>query len=130
MPPSKRHNHALPQIAFGTDAKGLFLRIAGESYPEDAETLYAPMLQWLEEVLRDTPQSVPLHVELSLHYINTASQKVLLTLVDNLRHHYLDSNRSVHTVYRVHEDDDDVYDMARELFEDWDASNYTIERYA
>ena len=118
-----------PCVAWSITDAEITLSLSGGSYPENAVEFYAPVFDWLHETLARTPQSVPFCLVLRLHYFNTSTSKVLDDIVEKLQKHYLDSERSVHAVYEVHEHDEDVYDLAVELFSEWDGEHFTIARY-
>lgn len=126
---AKPKKRTVPEMAWSVDEKRISLSLAGESYPEDTFAVYEPIFLWLEDVLKTVPHSIPFWLHLSLVYTNTSTMKVLLTLVEKLHKHYLESERKIFLVYRVHEDDEDVAEMAEELFAELPKELTTIERY-
>lgn len=118
-----------PEVYCVISHEEIALHLLGESSMENAFGWYEPLENWLKNAL-SMPQTIPFRLHLDVRYCNTASQKSLLNLVDMLFQHYRNSERSVHATYKVHEEDDDLLEMVHELFEEWDAECYTIERYA
>jgi hypothetical protein len=117
-----------PEVLWSVSDSEISLRLAGDSEMEDAYEFYAPIMGWLKSALL-LPERIPFTLTLDIRYCNTSSQKALLNIADALMEHYLGSNRTVHAVYKVHKDDEDLLDMVRELFDEWDSKRYTIETY-
>ena len=69
-----------PAINF--DEKTSILHIIGRSIPEDPESFYIPMMEWIKKYL-----SVPeknLELEIVLEYINSGSAKYILEILKEL----------------------------------------------
>lgn len=71
-----------PAVSFRAEER--LLRIAGQSYPENAIKFYEPVLAWVDHYLKDTDPSLPTAVELQLPYLNTSSSKCIMQLLDKL----------------------------------------------
>ena len=66
-----------PDILF--DVERRLVRLSGESYPEDASAVFAPLFAALTELL-DTQGADPLRIEVQLAYFNSSSAKALMNL--------------------------------------------------
>ena len=66
-----------------TDSATATVEIRGESYPENAFELYAPLLAWVEQHLAHPEAGLTLN--LYLLYLNTSSVKSLMDLLDLLQ---------------------------------------------
>lgn len=70
-----------PRIDFDPDTGRL--AISGESYPENCQRFYGPVLAWLEEYLgQPRPNGLTLDMEIS--YFNSSTSKTLMDLFDLL----------------------------------------------
>ena len=58
-------------------------RIVGKSFPEDVKSFYIPVIDWIQQYVQD-PNSETLF-EVSLEYFNTASSKMLLVILSQLK---------------------------------------------
>ena len=61
--------------------KGL-IQMTGDSYPENSFELFQPLIDWVEAYLANAGQ--PLHLELSLVYLNTSSIRSMMDIFDQL----------------------------------------------
>jgi len=97
----------VPLVNF--DQNGL-LRIEGRSIPENASVFYAPLIKFVDEL------KVPcVYFDINLEYINTASSKQILMLLNTL-----DQNEKIGSVrlnWFYEEGDDDSIETA-EVYED------------
>ncbi|BDU78234.1 biofilm regulation phosphoprotein SiaC [Mesoterricola sediminis] len=91
------------------------LRIAGESYPENAFAFFSPVLTWVDAYL-ETPDR-PLRVELELTYLNTSSIKCMMDLLDGLELAHA-GGREVRIVWFYDPENDRALDLAEEFRED------------
>jgi hypothetical protein len=69
-----------PEITF--DASNGILTIAGRSIPENSIEFYKPLLLWMENFGKTTPEQTLLQVK--LEYFNTSSSKCLLDIFKKL----------------------------------------------
>ncbi len=63
------------------DPARALLGILGESYPENSFAFYAPLFEWLREVLPGLPA---LRVQINVSYMNSSSTKCMLDLLEAL----------------------------------------------
>lgn len=68
-----------PQVSFEPVTRKLL--ISGESYPENSFVFYAPIIEWVKEVLKETGG---LNLEINVSYMNSSSTKCILDLLDHL----------------------------------------------
>lgn len=102
-----------PLIDF--DGQAGFLRIEGESYPENSFDFYAPVFTWLEDFLKEpTPAMV---LEIGLSYLNTSSIKCLIDVLEMLDTAH-GEGRTVAVRWHYDRDNDRALDMAEEFKED------------
>jgi len=77
----EKHSTAdTPEVILNPE-KGVFL-IGGRSMPEDAGKFYRPIINWLNNYLKQPNDSTVFHVE--LEYFNSSSIKQLLTVMQKL----------------------------------------------
>jgi hypothetical protein len=62
---------------------GGFLRMAGESYPENTYDIFNNIIAWVELFLSEA--QAPLRVELYLNYLNTSSIRAMIDIFDRLQ---------------------------------------------
>lgn len=58
--------------------QGIF-EISGRSLPEDVVVFYAPVMQWLDELVKNPINNLELSIK--LEYFNTASSKLILDIL-------------------------------------------------
>jgi len=58
--------------------------ISGKSFPENAEKLYLPLLEWLQELGTVSPIAEPLEFRFALEYINSSSVHWILESIQEL----------------------------------------------
>jgi hypothetical protein len=58
--------------------QGLF-EISGRSLPEDVVVFYAPVMQWLDDLVKNPINNMELSIK--LEYFNTASSKLILDIL-------------------------------------------------
>ena len=92
-----------PEIKF-LAAKGV-LELKGVSIPEDAEKIYAPLLDWVEEYVKTT-RNKETHFIFKLVYFNTSTSDYLVGLLKSLKRLYeKDGDLTIDWYY---EEDDEV----------------------
>lgn len=100
-----------PLIEF--DPKQGVLRMAGESYPENAAAFFAPLF----ERLREPPETPALHVEMAFDYFNSSSSKCLMDLIELLNRRSRAGQR-IHLLWLYEPDDEDMREVGEEYAED------------
>jgi hypothetical protein len=99
------------------DTRNNFYSFEGESYPEDVNAFFDPIMNPLREHLKNL-QDADIQFDFFLTYFNSASTKVffnLFTLLEDLT----EFNR-VTVNWKHHEDDDTAEEFGQEFKEDLD----------
>jgi len=105
---------ATPEINFLFDRHWLSLR--GESYPENAQAFYGPILEAVQHYLAQLT-ATPITVEVQLAYFNSSSTKILLELFDSFNQASLNGNQ-VTLNWHYDPDDDTILEFGQEIAED------------
>jgi hypothetical protein len=83
------------------------LNIKGRSIPENPETVYRPLISWIETYFR---LSEKLKMEIYLEYINSGSSKHLLEILRLLRE-YSEAGKKLSVVWLYEEDDEAIMEL-------------------
>lgn len=110
-----------PEILFDVEKRKLSFK--GVSRPEDVFKFYQPAIKWLQELeynilnRTDTRYIIPvLHVEFRLMYFNSASSKMLLKMLEIIRHiNQMGIEVNIDWYYDVN--DEAMYDDGNDLSE-------------
>lgn len=109
---------AIPQTAstprVSLDPDGRTLLIAGESYPENSFTFYAPIIQWARETLASGED---FRLDVSISYMNSSSTKCMLDLLDLLQEAH-EREIPVSITWRYDSDNPRSLDLAEEFREE------------
>lgn len=97
-----------PYIGF--DAETSYLTISGSSFPENADNVYVPVLQWLNEL--DFSNLSRISLRISLKYYNTASSKKLFEIIKKLNDIYSDGHKA-EVLWEYFTEDDDMFESGR-----------------
>ena len=112
-----------PEVTF--DFAAGHLRLSGESYPEDVTSFYGPVLDSLGRFL-DEIEDQACRFDLSLIYFNSASAKVIMTLLEMLDAAAEAGNQvDVHWYYDP--EDDTMQELGEEFGEDLEHANFHLE---
>jgi hypothetical protein len=96
-----------PEVHFKTDGK---LSIAGRSLPEDVESFFTPLEEWMMTLEADV-----VLFDINLEYFNSSSSKKILDLLK-----ILDANtkvRAINIIWHYEEGDDDCLESGQ-IFEE------------
>ena len=88
--------------------------ISGKSLPEDVNSFYEPVFNWLETYFENPNPSTS--ILFNLDYLNTASSKSLLSLFLILEH-AITAGHKVEVVWQYLVDDEDMFDVGEEYSE-------------
>ncbi len=110
-----------PEILFDLEKRKLSFK--GVSRPEDVFKFYQPAIKWLKELedniknRTDTRYVIPvLHVEFRLMYFNSASSKMLLQMLEIIKHiNQMGIEVNIDWYYDVN--DEAMYDDGNDLSE-------------
>ena len=110
-----KQGKSTPEINF--DAENNKLEIRGQSYPENAFKFYDPVLNWVDEYLKQVKGEVTIEIDLNLPYINTSSSKCIMMLLDKLEKAFQEGTKIVINWY-YDENNDSELECAEEFKED------------
>lgn len=99
-----------PRVSFDP-ANGIF-EISGKSIPQDAETFYAPVLEWVEEYVHSSP--VKTRFVLNLEYFNISSSKRILFILYKLNE-LVDSSKDVSVTWYYTDTDEDMKEVGHDF---------------
>ncbi len=108
-----------PNIAW--DEASATLSISGESYPENSFAFYAPVFEWLSQVL---PTAAVLRLSVDVRYMNSSSTKCMLDIIDLLGE-AAERGCEASITWLYEEDNERALDLAEEFLEDVEIP-YTI----
>jgi len=86
------------------------LEFVGRSLPEDTATFYRPILRWIEDYL--LLKNAKTEIDIKLEYFNTATSKVLLTMLNKFK----ESNNVIVNWFH-YEEDEDMLESGKEFEE-------------
>lgn len=85
------------------------LEIKGVSIPEDADTFYTPLLEWVDEYVEvEVVKENKTIVILKLIYFNTSTSDYLVTLLKKIKALMNDESDNVIVEWHYEEDDEDM----------------------
>lgn len=94
------------------DAENNLFEISGKSLPEDVNSFYSPVIEWLNVYCeKPNPKTV---LDLKLDYLNTASSKFLFTIFLKLEKLH-ESGNDVVIRWHYADDDEDMQDVGEEF---------------
>lgn len=111
-----------PGVDFNFGANTFFLR--GESYPEDINEFYGPIMSKLDEHLSEL-EGAKVRFNFELTYFNSSSAKVLMGLFEKLDEAAEEGN-TVHIVWSYDESDDNMEELGEEYCEDLEHATYEL----
>lgn len=88
--------------------------ISGKSLPEDVNSFYEPVFNWLETYFENPSPFTS--ILFNLDYLNTASSKSLLSLFLILEH-AVEAGHKLEVVWQYLVDDEDMFDVGEEYSE-------------
>jgi SiaC family regulatory phosphoprotein len=103
-----------PSISLNAQTR--VFEISGESYPENAAKFYAPVIEWLDIFFQGQSQK-PVIVNITLHYFNSSSSKVLMDIFDLLDNAHA-KGTPVTVNWRYHEENDTAIECGEEFKDD------------
>jgi SiaC family regulatory phosphoprotein len=91
------------------------LVMQGDSYPENSYELFGQVIEWVKRFL--SKHNRPIHLELSLLYLNTSSVKAMMDIFDLLDEAHR-AGRAVHVRWNYERGNERVAELAEEFRED------------
>ena len=97
----------LPEVSL--DAESGILNISGRSLPAEAQDIYVPVLEWVDEYAKKPKEETVLNFE--LEYCNSFSKKFVLEILNKMRD-MKDNGNNVIINWHYEEDDDETLEEA------------------
>lgn len=97
--------------SLGVSLKSGLLEFSGRSIPEDPMKLFTPILEWIEEYIKNPPDSTS--INLKFEYINTSSSKHLLNILETLNRAYDKGTNNMKITWSYEIGDDDMYELGK-----------------
>jgi hypothetical protein len=98
-----------PLIDFKTSGE---LRIEGKSYPEDPVTFYEPLINWIKEFKKSSPEKITMSIR--LEYFNTSTSKLVLFMLKILEDVYFQRRADVSVTWLYNKQDEDMYESGKD----------------
>jgi hypothetical protein len=100
------------------------LRIAGESYPENAAKFFSPIFTWVKEfLLSDAATRVV--VEMEMRYFNSSSSKAFMNLFE-LFEAAAKAGKEIVINWRYHEEDETALEAGEEFMEEVPSASFNL----
>lgn len=112
-----------PAIEF--DAARRWLRLSGESYPENAAAFYAPVFAWLKAFLAELDATATVRVDLEILYLNSSSTKVMLNFLD-LLDQAAQEGRAIVVNWRYDPDNEAAQECGQDFSEELQALTFNL----
>lgn len=112
-----------PEVNF--DYENGHLKIIGESYPEDVTSFYGPVLDSLSRYLERLGEG-SCRFELSLIYFNSASAKVIMSILE-LLDEAAENGATIDLYWYFDPEDDTMEELGEEFGEDMEHANFHLE---
>lgn len=112
-----------PEVKF--DFESNVFHIAGESYPEDVNSFYGPLMEMLEEHLSNI-KAASVNFSFELIYFNSSTAKILMSLFDMLDEAASQGNQ-VQIDWCFEEDDDNMEELGEEYGEDLEHAKFSLK---
>ncbi len=102
--------HDTPSVIL--DAENGIFEISGKSLPEDVNSFYSPIIEWLDKYCQNPLEKTV--IDIKLDYLNTASSKFLFTFFLKLEKLH-ENNGNVLIRWHYADDDEDMQDVGEEF---------------
>lgn len=113
----------LPYVVFNT--RNEQFQMGGSSIPENVMDVFDPIIEWLDGYAEEpNPQT---RVEFFFDYLNTASSKMMMRIVEKLNL-IVERGNDIHVDWCYLADDYDMRDLGTELLEESFCTYDLIER--
>lgn len=93
-------NLKIPRVNFDPD-KGL-IELSGRSTPENTETVYRPLIEWMDEYVKNPKDETTINIQ--FEYFNSSSAKYLIRMLEFLN--ILKENNNKFTINWFYEDEE------------------------
>ena len=115
-----------PEINF--DFENAQFLIKGESYPEDVNEFFGPLVDSMETYL-DGDVDGKIHFTFELIYFNSSTAKILMGLFD-MMDEAAEDGKDITITWRYEEDDENMQEMGEEYGEDLENATFVLEEIA
>ncbi|MEZ5828989.1 MAG: DUF1987 domain-containing protein [Hyphomicrobiales bacterium] len=115
-----------PAVVF--DFPNNYLKISGESYPEDVTEFYRPVFDALDAYLGALGQG-SCRFDFELIYLNSSSAKAVMMVMDKLED-AAKNGASVDVYWFYDKEDDTMQELGEEFGEDLEAASFHLEKMA
>ena len=102
---SIKNTNLTPSVNFRSNGE---LRIEGRSIPEDPESFYEPLFQWINEYFQDPKDSTRLDIQ--LEYINSGSSKFIMSFLKIFKDRF-DEGKNISINWFYEEDDENLQEL-------------------
>jgi len=99
-----------PEVHF--DAETGVCEISGESYMESTYTFFLPLMNWIDEYIKEVGKRIEFNVK--LFYFNTSATKCLLDIFEILKK-YEDNGGAVEVTWYYDSDDPDMKEEVKDF---------------
>ncbi len=90
------------------------IRFRGRSLPANAKSFYLPLIEWLANYKENPTQGT--RVVFDYEYFNTASSKLIMGLIEEIKH-IGEKDEKFKAEWHYAEDDDDIYEAGKDYEE-------------
>lgn len=105
-----RATNDTPKVLF--DPENDIFEISGRSLPEDVVSFYQPIMDWLDEYVKEPLPETEFVFKYT--YFNTATSKVILDILFKLEE-YHNNGIKLNVIWFYEEDDEDMLDQGEEF---------------
>ena len=108
--PRTEKNPDKPEVHFNAETG--VCEIIGESYMESTYTFFLPLMNWIDEYIKEVGGKIDFNVK--LFYFNTSATKCLLDIFEILKK-YESNGGEVNVTWYYDEDDPDMMDEVKDF---------------
>jgi hypothetical protein len=98
-----------PLVNFKTNGD---LHLEGKSYPENPVIFYEPLIDWIKEFKKHSPEKITLHIR--LEYFNTSTSKLVLFMLKILEDVHLYKKSDVKINWLYNKQDEDMFESGKD----------------
>jgi len=109
-----------PQVKM--DATNGIVSIVGKSYPENTFEFYKPVIDWLENYLKNIKRDITINMEII--YFNSSSSKLFFDMFDLFEIHKNDINITINWIYD--KENDTALEAGEEFMEDFEELDFNL----
>ncbi|WP_299453152.1 DUF1987 domain-containing protein [uncultured Microscilla sp.] len=111
-----------PYVSFDVNTR--VFNIEGESYSDDSDTFYQPIIKWLKSYLATNKKSVTLNFKLK--YFNTRSSRAFFEILELLEEHVIHKNTKVIVNWYTNAKDVDIIEDGENYKDSFDHLSFNI----